>query len=464
MSAPRHSALLLIVALCPTTALLPADPEERKPIAGARPSVVYRWKSKNDLRYTWVLPKTYGKGAGTSLTVILHGTGLDYRWGHANHPVGVFRPNDVVVSVDGTSPGANGSRLFLGQRGDAEAFRDFLREMRETFEVERVFLYGHSQGGFFVVYFAGEFPDEVDGVVAHASGAWNWSKTGKPVHRVAIAFMHGTSDPVVPYRQSVGARDVYVRKEFPLVHLRRLARYNHWPNAVRAGEVLAWCEGMTTDRPDVALNAVRDMLAKKPPDEYSWETTVDYAGARAVLRRFEGAGPRPFPKLSRSIVSAARREISRIEKEGQKHAKALGRSLGRSKPLRLDGRPWLGHLVSIREDFRGVESVEKVIRATGFDELAQKHSVAAGRILEAWYADEAPPADVYRAVVRELPSAFLCEEFPPSLAEKMKEWHGAAASHGLSREDVAAYRAVEAWKTGWDTGLDAYRAIWKAWK
>ena len=63
--------------------------------------------------------------------------------------------------MDGTSPGQGDSRLFLGEEKDAAAFCDFLTELRKQFAVAKVFLYGHSQGGFFVAYYAGEFPDTV---------------------------------------------------------------------------------------------------------------------------------------------------------------------------------------------------------------------------------------------------------------------------------------------------------------
>src|SRR5262249_44182438 len=95
----------------------PQDPERKQPAAHSQPLHVYAWTSRNELRYTWVLPKGYDGKQPRNLTVILHGTGLDYRWGHANNRPGVFRPDDVVVSVDGTSPNGQ-SRLFLGEKKD----------------------------------------------------------------------------------------------------------------------------------------------------------------------------------------------------------------------------------------------------------------------------------------------------------------------------------------------------------
>ena len=197
--------LTTLLSLC-LAAALPQDLPQKAPAADAKALTPCQWKSAGGLRFAWCLPEGYDGKSARNLTVILHGTGLDYRWGFLNNQPGVFRPDDVVVSVDGTSPGPNDTRLFLGEEKDAKDFHDFLAEIRTQFTISRVFLYGHSQGGFFVTYYAGEFPETVDGVVAHASGSWNWAKSGKKVQRVAIAFLHGSGDPVVPYRQSPAAR------------------------------------------------------------------------------------------------------------------------------------------------------------------------------------------------------------------------------------------------------------------
>ncbi|HVS11632.1 MAG TPA: alpha/beta fold hydrolase [Planctomycetota bacterium] len=438
------------------------DPERREPSAKAPAHKVLAWTSKGGLRYTWVLPKGYEPESPRNLSVILHGTGLDYRWGHWNNKPGVFRPEDVVVSVDGPTPDGE-ARLFLGKPEDAKAFREFLGEMRETFAVDRVFLYGHSQGGFFVVYFAGEYPDEVAGVVAHASGAWNWSKTGKSVRKVAIAFMHGTSDPVVPYRQSPGSRDHYAKQGFELLHLRRLPQYNHWPNAVRATETLGWAQGMTAKDPREALAVAKEILRPKGSDEYQWQTLVGFAGARDVLRRLEGKGPAPFAEVPPEVEKDARELMGAIEDEGAKHVSALRKAMGKPKKLELDGKAWLGHLVSLREDFRGVDSVEAFVEEIGYDKLSAAHAKTAGKILDAWYGG-GPPKGIYEEVAGGIGESFLFEGFPPELAEKMEEWHGDAKKLGVSPRAQKQYAQFEAWRKGWKEGLDAYQDVWKRWK
>src|SRR5690349_2664691 len=105
---------MLALALALVLALPLEDPPQRAPAADAPPLTVFATTAKTGaLRYTWVLPKGYDGKAPRNLSVILHGTGLDYRWGHWNNQPGVFRPDDVVVSVDGTSPDPGGkTRLF----------------------------------------------------------------------------------------------------------------------------------------------------------------------------------------------------------------------------------------------------------------------------------------------------------------------------------------------------------------
>lgn len=436
------------------------DWERRAPSPDAPAHEVFTWTSQGELRFAWCLPKGYDAKQPRNLTVILHGTGLDYRWGFWNNKPGHFRPDDIVVSVDGPTPDGE-ARLFLGDDKNAKAFREFLKELRASFSIDRIFLYGHSQGGFFVVHYAGEFPDDVAGVVAHASGAWAWSKTGKPSQKVAIAFMHGTQDPVVPYGQSPGSRDAYAGLGFPRLHLRRLQRYNHWPNATRANECLAWCQGMTTTRPEEALACARELVRPKGSDEYQWETVVDFSGARDVLRRFSAKGVEPFKDAAPELTSAAEALVRAIDDEGARHVAELKQSL--PKKLALDGKPWLGHLIALREDFRGVESVEAFVASLGYDKLVKAQASAAGAIFRAWY-DEQDEKKQFETIVEKLGDAFLVEGYPPELGKRLQELEGRAKKLKLSKAALTRYADVEKWRKGWEDGLRAYESLWSKWK
>src|SRR5436190_2850133 len=105
-------ALLLLAPLAQSAGGI----DSRAPSEKAPPQTWFQAESKGGLHYAWKVPKDYDGKRACSLTVILHGTGLDWQWGPANNPLATFRPGDVVVSVDGTSPGQEKSRLFLGEK------------------------------------------------------------------------------------------------------------------------------------------------------------------------------------------------------------------------------------------------------------------------------------------------------------------------------------------------------------
>lgn len=454
---------LLCVLLLASPALPVQEMASKAPSADAKPLTPFQWKSAAGLRYAWCLPEDYDAKTPRHLTIILHGTGGDYRWGFLNNQPGTFRPNDVVVSVDGTSPGQNESRLFLGEEKDAAAFRDFLAELRTQFAVAKVFLYGHSQGGFFVAYYAGEFPDTVDGVVAHASGSWNWTKTGKKSHRVAIAFMHGSSDPVVPYTQSPGARDHYLEENYPMVLLRRLPGYNHWPNAVRATECLDWCEAMTTDDPDRALALAKELLRPKGSDEYQYEIPPAFAAARQVLRRFGPDGHAPFGNLPAMAQGHADEVAAAIEKLASDAAEDLQKALG--KKLALAAEPPIGGLRAYREDFRGVDSAERWLKQLDLDKEIAKQDKLTKPIYEAWYAEAMPDGERFAAIVQALGECWLHDGFPPAMAEQLATWQKNAANLKLDKKILKAYDAhVKPWQQGWTEGWVLYEKAVSSWK
>jgi len=198
------------------TVLSASKIKEKAPGPKAR-GRTYSWKSKDGLRYYYFVPKHYDPEQGANLTFILHGSNLSGGWGFANQKAGVFRPDDIVVCPDGTTPNGRGGFNFLGKPRDAKRLHALQQELEKTFKIRATFLYGHSQGSFFALYYAGEYPDDVQGVVGQASGVWTWTQLGPKGRHQAIVLMHGTYDPVVPYGQSVGGYDAFRKAKYPTV-------------------------------------------------------------------------------------------------------------------------------------------------------------------------------------------------------------------------------------------------------
>jgi predicted esterase len=253
------AVLLALAAGDDNPALAPAD---------AKPGKVYQWKAADGLPYEFRVPEGYDPKRGANLTLVLHGNGLDHRWTFWNQPADKFRTDDIVVSPDGTSP-FQSSNEFLGESKDAARLHALLGELKATWNVRQTFLYGHSQGSFFVFYYAGEYPDDVDGVCGHASGAWNWTKLSKKAHRQAIGVMHGTDDHI-PYGQGWYAANWYREEGYPLVHLRTLFDWDHRPHWMQAQSVLAWCEGVTSDDPARVAASLELLADPKLPMGCDW--------------------------------------------------------------------------------------------------------------------------------------------------------------------------------------------------
>ncbi len=456
--------ILLVLALCCT--LVPRlhadDPPQRAPAADAPARKLFMTTAKaGGLRYSWVLPKGYDGKTPRNLTVILHGTGGDYHWGYLNNPIELFRPADIVISVDGTSPAEN-SRVFLGEKKDVELFKKFLEELRATFAVDRIFLYGHSQGSFFVAYFMGLCPETVAGGVAHASGSWTNSLMPKELKKLPLVFMHGSLDPVVPYGQSVGARDYYVEKGFPLAHLRRLANWSHWPAAVCATEELDWCQGMGSTDPAEVLACALEMLRNKPPDDHEWVTVVDFSGARLVLERLTGKGPAALDKVPDDIAKSAREWLAKIDEQAEAQVKALRAAMPKKGAWTLDGKPWLGQLIPLREDFRGVEAVEKFLAEIGFEKALEAHNKAAKPLWDAWYGQGKTESDCAAAVLDTIGKCFLVDGLPWNLRERMNEWKGKKLE--LPAKVAKKWGDWESYAKGVDEGWKQYESLWKKWK
>jgi predicted esterase len=440
----------------------PADDLPGKPPDTSAPAhKAFGWSSKRDVRFVWWVPENLDAKTQRTMTVILHGRGFDYRWGWKNHPPEMFRTDDVVLSVDGTS--ADGEhRWFAPEKKDADALQEFLVEVTHTFGVERVLLYGHVEGGAFALFFAGEHPDLVAGVVAHDCLPPAPPKLAPEAPRPAIVFMHGTLDPDTYFARSLDARGAWSKAGFTLVHLRRLEHSSYEPNPRRADEELAWCDAMTTVKPDVALSAAL-ALASVPKSEASHRQTAnDLAGAREILRRFDGKGPAPFAGLDADTAARAKSLADEIDSAGALHVQALRKSI-QKKNFKLDGKLPVGHLAAVREDLRGIDVVEAYVKELGYDALFESQQKPAGAILDVWRKNK-DAKTTFETVIENLPKAWIYEGLPPDLAEKMHAWKTDEKKLGLSSRASKSWPIFEDWQHAWEDGLKDYAEIWKTWK
>ena len=426
--------------------------ERREQKAPGNKSVgaAYEWKSESGAPYEYFVPKSYDADNGANLTVVLHGNGLDYRWTFWNHPPGEFRPDDIVVSLEGTEKlQSTGAFEFMAGRDSCTKVHEILDELKAQWKVRQTFLYGHSQGSFFVFEYAGEYPKDVNGVVGHAGALWMSSKLAKANHGQAIAFLHGTEDANVQWAQSVDGRVAFREADYPLVHLRTLWGWPHAPNWPQAENQLAWCEGMTSDDPARVAASLATLSDQKP------ERAVDPAALYAVAARLE-----TLAAATTAQKAAASKAKLAVDRTATAIAAAIEKSLGKEKLTKVSGAPWLGMALRFLEDFDGVAACAAWSKKHT-SELAAIEKVTKDGAREFWQKVEKEPAEALKLGVDLIEGGWR-NPWIGDLVRRVEELL-AANTAKLPKKEPARIAAVLAnWKKGREEGFEHYAKLLKA--
>lgn len=417
--APSRFAIVLVLAAAPSLAQV----AQKAPDTSAK-GKVYEWKSKDGLAYQYYLPKDFDPGRPIGLTFVLHGSNLTRQWGFANHEAGEFRADDLVVCPDGTTSNGQGGFNFLQAQKDLERLHALHAELKGMFDLRATYVYGHSQGSFFALYYAGAYPDEVQGVVAQASGCWIGTAMSKKHHHQAIVLMHGTADPVVPYGQSIGALEAYREAKYPLVRLRSLEGWNHWPAQAQTEQELAWCEGMTTADPG-RLAAVFGLLQ-------AMKEGVDPAALRGVAQRVQETAD-----VEAGVKKDAAAAVAEVDAAAREHADAIAKVAGKER--KLADKAWVGHLPLFLRLFDGTPVGDEV--AAAWQGVLDKQRDAVRKFAgDFWQNQEQKPKEAFAAGVQLVQEAFL---LPASENEEilgaLEGWAKDGKKLGLGKGDVKAF-------------------------
>lgn len=162
-------------------------------------------------RYHLHVPPGLPRNGTAPLILVFHGRGGD---GAGMERLTGFsaladRSHFVVVYPDGFgrswNDGREGARS-VAQRGDVDDVA-FVSALLDTLTAElrvdprRIFATGLSNGGAFSHYLAANLASRIAAVASVAGGlAWPFAYRFAPVAAVSVLVIHGTADPLVPYR------------------------------------------------------------------------------------------------------------------------------------------------------------------------------------------------------------------------------------------------------------------------
>lgn len=441
-----------------------SDPPQHAPSDKLDAGVYHTWVTKNGLRYAWSLPAGYGRGEAYDLVVILHPDNKDFRWGVDNHPRTAdasksFCPGAIVVCLDGPVGMHRRPTLRRFERDSATVLsvRDAMLEISRSFPTRRIIVYGFEAGGVFAVMFSSKFPALAEAVLAH----------GSPMppelsfkSDVPIVLMHGAKDGSTPLRASVESVQAFRGAGNANVRLRVLRSFNDYVNPARAQEVIEFLSGMRSDDPAEMLEHAQRMLAVRNPDALNYSCPPWFAGAYALAVRARDA--KDVPEDVRAKADAL---AKLIDAEGEAHVTKAKELVGApdALDLYLDGGAWVGYLPALREDFRGVPSVEHFVAQIGLDTVIAKQegvAVELCTLLETSASDKAR----FEAAVDALPSVAMVEWLPLDLNSRLKASMRKADELELSPESRDQFERVTLLERGWRTGLAEYQRRWLRWR
>ena len=235
----------------------------------AERGVALEWTSAEGRPYWYRLPKDDKKPC---LVVMLHGTGTNHGWSFWNYPIvnGTFRPDDIVVSPDGVTPNGGGGFNFVQNDQDGDQIAGLIRFFRSRFEIDRVYLHGHSQGAFFCYWFGGRHPQLIDGYVAHAGNLLQANHPEEAKSRLGIAILHGRADAVVTVDCAISTEKRMRELGYQKLRLEIVEglteQSGHWPLAHKSAELLAWLDSVTVEDAASLLGLAEADLESKSPD------------------------------------------------------------------------------------------------------------------------------------------------------------------------------------------------------
>jgi predicted esterase len=422
---------------------------EEKPPPRAEPSPqaplgqVLAWTDRRDKPCWYRLPRKLDARKPPALIFMLHGTGLKWGWAFWYYPIaaGSFRADDVVVAPEGMSPDQAGNFNFIQGPADGDHLAELIADFKARLPIGKVYIYGHSQGAFFAYWFAGEHPELIDGIVAHAGNVLDVKHTPLSRAKVAIGILHGRADAVVPVDCAIRTEKIYRDQKYRNVKLQVVEglteQSGHWPLPRQVGEMLAWLDSVTADTPELSLATALYALGKDPPDLAA--TAEATARAGALLKTWKGkdrASLAERQEALRKLLDEAAREHGAAIEAGSKAGKG-------EAPYGA----WASHFLHAQRALEGLPAWQKA--APGTIKRAAGHEKVVARAMA--LLDQGGTKSMGE-VLKALEGGFLSRHHD----ELMNSARTRAVSRDAKPEDLKKLDALSASRReGWSEGLKA---------
>jgi acetyl esterase/lipase len=184
----RRAAAILGITLM--SMIFPAN---EPPKTGVQPRTYVSALDATEQPYNLYMPTTYDASKPMPLVVALHGKGATWQSWFAALPVEEWAEKEGFIVA---TPHGRGDWFYLGQ-GERDVF-EVIADVKKSYTVDtdRLYLLGHSMGGFGAWHVAASHPDVFAAVVPMAT--WPPATLIPNLRHTPVLLIHGDADPVVP--------------------------------------------------------------------------------------------------------------------------------------------------------------------------------------------------------------------------------------------------------------------------
>lgn len=287
----------------------------------------------------------------------------------------------VLIGIDGENPvkdspgafnysyvnfvGRSKYKGFPGTERESPArVAEAVEELKTRLKLSKIFVGGHSQGGFLAYscymnypeLFAGAFPVSGGLIVQCEPTAYESAELRTSQRKGAIAIVHGENDPIVEFSMAAAALESFQDDAFPRVRLFTDQRAAHRFVFLPVEAAVRWLEEMTSDVP--LEPAARKVQAG------------EWRDASALLLRAAELGAKP-------------EKLKPLRKKLEDAAAAAGKGL--EKRMAEKGGGWVADFLRFRAQFEFTDAAKPLLESYG--KLRTSHEKPAEELFNAARGD-----------------------------------------------------------------------------
>jgi poly(3-hydroxybutyrate) depolymerase len=339
----------------------------------------------NGMTYHVRVPDQYDATVGGPAIILLHGSNTNTapyvstvveQWPE-------IASKYILIGIDGEQPSDDpgetprytytyvnfaGKSKYKGFPGtDRESpvlVAEVIAEIKQQVRVTKLFLGGHSQGGYLAYVclmnypelFAGGFPMSGGMIIQAEPDAFENAQLRARQRQLAIIVVHGRDDEQVLPEMAESAFESLVDGGFPTIRLLLQEKTSHAFMSLPVDQAVRWLEDMTSGQPQALVEVAEKAMQRK---DYREASAALARAARADVGGKHAARIKPLRDKVESLATDAARPLTAAMRQRK-------------------GDAWVADFVAFRKQFESTESAKPIIAR--YLELRELHEPMAEKL------------------------------------------------------------------------------------